>query len=70
MDDAVSRDHTFAVPGLERGARIQPSAGVKQLVSKRFSVSAAPDEPLSTYAHEIHAGIDSRTIREETALDW
>ena len=52
------------------GPEYNLARGVKQLVSKRFSVSAAPDEPLSTYAHEIHAGIDSRTIREETALDW
>ena len=44
--------------------------GMKQLVAERFSVSAAGDEPLSTYAHQIHAGIGSRTIREATALDW
>ena len=44
--------------------------GIKQLVSERFSVSASPDEALSTYAHQIHAGIGSRTIREATALDW
>ena len=44
--------------------------GIKQLVSERFSVSADPDEALSTYAHQIHAGIGSSTIREATALDW
>ena len=44
--------------------------GIKQLLRARFSVSALPDEPLSTYAHKIHAGIADRTIREATALDW
>ena len=44
--------------------------GIKHFVSERFSVSAPPDEPLSAYAHAIHAGIGSRTIREATALDW
>ena len=44
--------------------------GIKQAVSERFSVSAAPDMPLSTYAHEIHAGIVRHAVREATALDW
>ena len=43
---------------------------IKHLVSDRFEVSAARDEPLSSYAHEIHAGIGNAEVRQATALDW
>ena len=44
--------------------------GIKQVVRERLSVSAAPHEPLSAYAHAIHARIVDRAVREATALDW
>ena len=43
---------------------------IKQLVSERFQVSRARDEPLSTYAHAVHAGIVNGVVRRATSLDW
>lgn len=44
--------------------------GIKRLVSEEFAVPSPRDEPLSSYAHAIHAGIANETIRQATRLDW
>ena len=43
---------------------------IKLLVSERFQVSRARDEPLSTYAHAVHGGIVNGVVRRATSLDW
>ena len=64
---------TLAIHPLNHGVLVVADTvvgGIKQLVSERFQVAAAGDDPLSTYAHAIHAGIVDREVREATSLDW
>lgn len=67
--------------GIAELALVQPNAkaltaaadvvqAVKRVIRDRFQLSAAADEPLSAYAHEIRARIGDRAIRDATSLDW